>query len=400
MKRTLVPRPHAMEWLTRWRDQEPIKVLTGLRRCGKSSTLELFRKQLLNDGVNPQNIQSINFESLDKSYPTDAQQLYDYICKNLQPGMNYIFLDEVQHVQNFERAIDGIALKDNVDLYITGSNADMLSGELATLITGRYVELQMHPFSFAEYKSAFNANVDNDTLFDRYLMYGGMPYTTKLTDDQSIADYLTGVFNTIVMADIARRHPKMNMMAFQRTTSFLADNVGNITSLSRISTGLKGAGSVASVGAVSEYVRALTENYLLYKAPRFNIKGREYLDTLEKYYLADMGFRFCMLGKQQGDVGHKIENIVYVELLRRYTNVSVGKIGQAEVDFVATKDGIPVYIQVSQSVMNEDVRKREFVPLQAIADNHPKVVLTLDKIGNGNYDGIQQINLIDWLLQP
>ena len=397
MSKTLVPRSYAMEWLERWRDKEPIKVITGLRRCGKSSVLELFRSKLCEDGVSTKNILSINFESLDYAYPSEAQALYDYVVKQLNPGMNYIFLDEVQHVQDFERAIDGLALRDDVDLYITGSNANLLSGELATLITGRYVELQMHPFSFAEYCLAFEG-INEELLFDRYLTYGGMPYTINLSDDQSIVDYLGGVFNTIVMGDIAQRHPRMNMQAFQRTAAFLADNVGNITSLTRISSGLKGSGNSVSTGAVNEYVAALMENHLLYKAPRYNIKGREYLETLEKYYLGDLGFRFWLLGKRHQDIGHRIENVVYVELLRRFTHVSVGKIDRAEIDFVAEKDGIPTYVQVTQSVMDNGVREREYAPLRAIEDNHEKIVLTLDRIGNGDYDGIKQINLIDWLL--
>lgn len=398
MIRPLIPRPRAEEWLERWRDQEPVKVVTGLRRCGKSSALAIFREKLLAEGVPEANIQSINFESMDEAYPIEAQGLYDYVVDRLAPGTNYIFLDEVQHVKDFERAVNGLALREDVDLYATGSNADMLSGELATLITGRYVELQMHPFSFSEYRMAFD-DINEDALFERYLTYGGMPYTVNLTDDQSIADYLGGVFNTIVMSDISRRHPRMNMQAFQRTSSFLADNVGNITSLNRIALGLKGSGANVSNGAVSEYVSALIENYLLYKAPRYNIKGREYLDTLEKYYLGDLGFRFWLLGKHQGDVGHRIENVVYVELLRRFTHVSIGKIGQAEVDFVAVKEGVPTYIQVAQSVLDDEVRKREYAPLLAIEDNHPKLVLTLDRIGNGDYEGIQQVNLIDWLLE-
>lgn len=398
MPRALISRPYAMEWLERWRDKEPIKVITGLRRCGKSSVLELFRDRLREGAVPDRNILSINFESLDEVYPTEAQALYGYVVERLSVGTNYVFLDEIQHVRDFEHAIDGLALREDVDLYVTGSNADMLSGELATLITGRYVELQMHPFSFSEYREAFE-DVSDDVLFERYLTYGGMPYTVNLTDDQSIADYLGGVFNTIVMDDVARRHPRMNMQAFQRTASFLADNVGNTTSLNRISSGLKGSGESVSPGAVNEYVSALMENYLLYKAPRFNIKGREYLETLEKYYLGDLGFRFWLLGKMQGDVGHRIENVVYIELLRRFTQVSVGKMGQAEVDFVAVKEGIPTYIQVAQSVMNDEVHEREFTPLLAIKDNHPKFVLTLDRIGNGNYHGIEQVNLIDWLLE-
>ncbi len=393
----LVPRPRAMEWLDRWRDKEPVKVITGLRRCGKSSVLELFRDHLSAEGVAANNMLSINFESLDEPYPTEARALYEYVVGHLSAGMNYVFLDEVQHVKDFERVIDGLALRDDVDLYVTGSNADILSGELATLITGRYVELQMHPFSFSEYRAALK-DMEDDVLFERYLTYGGMPYIANLRDDQSISDYLGGVFNTIVMGDVTRRHPRMNMQAFQRTASFLADNIGNITSLSRISTGLKGVGEPVSVGAVGEYTAALIENLLLHKAPRFDIKGREHLDTLEKYYLEDLGFRFWLLGKQQGDIGHRIENVVYVELLRRFTHVSVGKVGRAEVDFVAMKDGIPTYIQVTQSVLSEEVREREYAPLRAIADNHPKLVLTLDRIGNGDYNGIQQLNLIDWLL--
>ncbi len=393
----LVPRPRAMEWHDGWRDKEPVKVITGLRRCGKSSVLELFRDHLSAEGVAANNMLSINFESLDEPYPTEARALYEYVVGHLSAGMNYVFLDEVQHVKDFERVIDGLALRDDVDLYVTGSNADILSGELATLITGRYVELQMHPFSFSEYRAALK-DMEDDVLFERYLTYGGMPYIANLRDDQSISDYLGGVFNTIVMGDVTRRHPRMNMQAFQRTASFLADNIGNITSLSRISTGLKGVGEPVSVGAVGEYTAALIENLLLHKAPRFDIKGREHLDTLEKYYLEDLGFRFWLLGKQQGDIGHRIENVVYVELLRRFTHVSVGKVGRAEVDFVAMKDGIPTYIQVTQSVLSEEVREREYAPLRAIADNHPKLVLTLDRIGNGDYNGIQQLNLIDWLL--
>lgn len=257
----------------------------------------------------------------------------------------------------------------------------------------------MHPFSFAEYKMAHAAEDNTETLFNKYLIYGGLPYTAHLQDDQSISDYLGGVFNTIVMGDVARRHPRMDMLAFQRTTEFLSDNIGNITSLTRISGSLKNAGKTVSVGAVTEYISALIENYLLYKAPRFNIKGHEYLETLEKYYLADLGFRFWLLGKSQNDMGHRLENVIYLELLRRFGSVNVGKINQLEVDFVALKDGIPTYIQVAQSVLDANVHEREFKPLRTIKDNNPKLVLTLDNIGNGNYEGIEQVNLIDWLLE-
>ncbi len=399
MTRALIPRPHAMEWLQRWRNEEPIKVITGMRRCGKSSVLRLFQEYLKEQGTPSSNIVAINFESMDTVHPTEPQALYNYLVERFQPGMNYVFLDEIQRIPSFERTVNALALRDDTDLYVTGSNAFILSSELATLITGRYVELQMHPFSFAEYKIAHPSQKDTEALFNRYLMYGGLPYTAHLDNDQSIADYLGGVFNTIVMSDVASRHPRMDMLAFQRTMDFLTDNIGNISSLKRISNALKNAGKAVSVGAINEYVSALIENYLLYKVPRYNIKGHEYLETLEKYYLADLGFRYWLLGKTQNDIGHRLENVVYLELLRRYDVVNVGKINQFEVDFVALANGIPTYVQVAQSIVDPKVQEREFGPLRAIKDNYPKLVLSLDKIGVGDYAGIEQRNIIDWLLE-
>lgn len=395
----MIARPQYIDWLVRWKDEDVIKVVTGLRRCGKSSVLKLFQDHLREGGTGESNIVSINFESLDEEYPAEAKPLYDYVVQSLGGGTNYVFLDEVQHVKNFERAVDALALRDDVDLYITGSNAHMLSGELATLLTGRYVELRMLPLSFAEFRSAWEAQADNESLFQRYMSYGGMPYTVRLDDEESISDYLGGVFNTIVVKDVAQRHPRMNMRSFNRTAMFLADNIGNISSQSRISRGLASSDESVSVNAVGEYADALLENYLAFKAERYNIKGREYLETLEKYYLGDLGFRFWLLGKAKQDVGRCLENIVYLELLRRFRRVSVGKVGDKEVDFVGVDQAGPHYFQVSQTVMEPTTLDRELSALKAIRDDYPKTLLTLDRIGALDHDGIMQANVIDWLLE-
>ena len=401
----MIERPQYMSWLDRWCDKDVIKVVTGLRRCGKSSVFALYRERLAQSGVPEQNILSINFESLDEEYPTEADGVYRYIKERLSSGMNYVFLDEVQHVEEFERLVDGLFVRDDVDLYITGSNAFFLSGELATLLTGRYVELRMLPFSFAEYRDAAGASTggaaaDLEALLNRYLTYGGMPFTASLEDEQSISDYLGGVFNTIVLSDAALRHPRMDMRSFLDTASFLADNVGNVSSLKRISGGLKASGRNASPTSVGEYVTTMIENYLLFKAVRFDVKGGQYLSTLEKYYLGDLGFRFWLLGKTQGDIGHRLENAVYLELLRRHRTVEIGKVGKQEVDFVADGDSGRRYYQVALTVLDESTLDRELAPLRAINDNFPKTLITLDRLGTGDYQGIAHVNAIDWLLEP
>ncbi|MCO6559269.1 MAG: ATP-binding protein [Bifidobacterium sp.] len=395
----MINRPYYLDWLERWRDKEPIKVVTGMRRSGKSKILEIFRNHLAEEGVNPKNIIAINFESLDDDYPTEAKPLYDYILKRLQPGQNYIFLDEIQHVEHFEKTVDALYIRKDTDIYITGSNAKLLSSELATLLTGRYVELNMFPLSFAEYQTTRPESETSDQSFERYLTYGGLPYTTYLDDEQSIADYLGGVFNTILVKNIATRRPKIDMTAFSEVAAFLADNVGNLTSLTGIANTMKQEHASVSRNTVREYISALCENYLLFRADRYDIKGKSYLQTTEKYYLGDTGFRFWFLGKSGGDTGHRIENVVYLELLRRYRTVSIGKIGSKEIDFCATNaDGVH-YFQVSQTVLDNATLARELAPLQSIEDNHPKTLLTLDHIGNGDHAGIKQENLLDWLLE-
>ena len=401
---TLVDRPHYLNWLNRWKNKDVIKVITGMRRCGKSSLLAMFRQQLLDEGVPSDRIIAINFESLDEPHPTDYRALYDQIAARLRPNeINYVFLDEIQHVEHFEKAVDGLFVRDDVDVYITGSNANLLSSELATLLTGRYVEISMQPLSFAEYHDAAqlylpDQQLSDEQLFDRYLTYGGLPYAARIDNDNDIADYLGGVFNTILVQDIARRNPRMDTRAFTDVAAFLSDNVGNTVSLKSISGSLKARGRTISPTTVASYIEAMTRNYLLYRASRYDIQGKAYLSTEEKCYLGDLGFRFWLLGKRQGDLGHRMENAVYLELLRRYSTVSIGKLRNLEIDFIASNAQETRYFQVSQTVLDPTTLERELTPLRKVRDNHPKILLTLDRIGLGDYDGIQHLNVIDWLL--
>ena len=394
----MVNRPTYLAWLNRWKDRDVIKVAVGMRRCGKSTVLKMFQEELLAQGVPAENMLSINFESLDEDYPLTARELYDYVVRRLAKGRNYVFLDEVQHVADFERVVDGLYVRDDVDLYVTGSNAFFLSGELATLLTGRYVELRVLPLSFSEYHSA-NPDENPGAAFNRYISYGGLPYTLRLQGAEDIADYLGGVFNTIIVKDIAARNPRMDMRAFGNVASFLADNVGNVTSQQKIARGLEAAGRKISAATVGTYVDALASSYLLFEAGRFDVHGKEHLATLGKYYLGDLGLRFWLLGRDQGDVGHRIENAVYLELLSRYRSVSVGVLRTGEIDFVATGAEGPHYYQVALSVLDESTLARELAPLRAVRDNYPKTLLTLDRVGVGDHGGIRQENVIDWMLR-
>lgn len=394
-----IRRDYYLSWLERWRDKEVIKVVTGMRRCGKSTLLNDYAGELVASGIEAEQIVRINFESLEEQYPLEPKALYDYVVSRLpkdKPG--YVFLDEVQHVEHFETAVDALFVRDNLDLYITGSNAWFLSGDLATLLSGRYVEVQLLPLSFAEYFSSSLTSDVRDDAFSSWLEYGGLPYLTQLNTDSERAEYLGGIFNTIVVKDIAIRHPRMNMIAFQSVSEYLADNIGNPTSIRRISAGLEQTRGAVSASTVSEYVGALRENYLLYRVPRYELKGRRILSSQDKYYLGDLGLRFWLLGRRAGDVGHRVENAVYLELRRRYNRVYVGRLGDSEVDFVALDQDGPSYYQVSLSVLDETTLNRELHPLKSIRDNYPKYLLTMDRIGNGSHEGILQVNLVDWLL--
>lgn len=394
----MIQRPYYLEWLTRWKDKDAIKVIAGMRRSGKSTIMELFQAELIGSGVDERHIIALNFESFEPHIPRDTTSVYDFLVSKASPiHKTYVFLDEIQLIENFEKLVDALHVRKDIDLYITGSNAYFLSSDLATLLTGRYVQITVHPLSFAEYASVDSA-LPLEQRFERYLTYGGLPYASLLTDERTVTEYLDGVFSSIIVKDIASRRPRMNMRSFQATAAFLADNVGNISSLKRIAEGLTLNNNSISEGAVAEYVESLLETYLLYKVERFDLKGKEYLKTLEKYYLGDLGFRYWLLGKRGGDVGRRIENVVYLELKRRYTTVDIGKIGSAEVDFVASdSDGLH-YFQVAQTVLDEATLQRELAPFEKIKDNHPKTLLTLDAIGLGDFNGVAHVNVIDWLL--
>jgi len=408
-----------MEWLRQWKDKDVIKVVTGMRRAGKSTLLKMFQQDLLHSGISESNIVSINFECLGEELPTDYKDLYNHIVDQLAAtGMNYVFLDEVQTVNEFEKMVGALYACDDVDLYLTGSNAFLLSGEIATLLTGRYVEIFTHPYSFAEYYSSLEQNQGcgytypakypkahasdlpaAEAAFNHYLTYGGLPYAATLREGEAISQYLEGVFSAILIRDIGSRRPRMDTQAFMATASFLADNIGNISSLRKTAGILASQSSGISRNSVADYIESLIGSFLLHKANRYDLKGGTYLRTLEKYYLGDLGFRYWLLGKNTGDIGRRIENLVYLELCRRYRRVDIGKQNSSEVDFVARTEGTMHYYQVAQTVLDENILGRELSPLQSIKDNYPKTLLTLDRIGTGSMDGIRHVNLIDWLLE-
>jgi len=402
----MISRPYYTDWLKRWKDKDVIKVITGMRRAGKSTIMQLYQEDLLQLGVPSSHMVSLNFENLENEYPLTSQELYDFVVARLAPQeTTYVFLDEVQRVKEFETVVNALFVRDDVDLYLTGSNAYLLSGELATFLTGRYVEIQAHPFSFKEYYSALAESsnavrpVDKNEAFNRYLTYGGLPYASTLDSERDTLQYLEGVFNTIVMKDIALRNPQMDMRAFKATASFLADNVGNISSVRRITDAIAQHDRKTSQGSVGKYIDSLLESYLLHKVDRFDLRGKQYLQTLEKYYLGDLGFRFWLLGKSAGDVGRRIENVIYLELCRRFTTIAIGKQKDQEIDFVASSMGEREYFQVAQTVLDEHTLQRELNPLLALKDNHPKTLLTLDTLGTGDIQGVKHKNLIEWLLE-
>lgn len=393
----LIPRQKAMDWLLRWKDRDVIKVVTGLRRCGKSTVLALAREAMRQSGVAKTSIVDIDLEKMGFSAPTTPEGLYELADSRIQGTRSYVFIDEPQRVPGFERAVDALYAREDCDVYITGSNSDLLSSELATLLTGRYVEHRLLPLSFSEYRSAFVENND-DTLFNRYLVLGGMPYATQLPQED-VSEYLDGVLNTILVKDVADRHPRFNMSVIRALLAFMADNIGNCYSLKTISDSLEARGTRVSPTTVGEYLDALTECYLLFKAEPYDAKGRRLLQQGGKYYLGDLGFRHLLLGRDTTDLGHRVENVVYLELLRRYQNVRVGRTGTSEIDFIVERDGRPRYYQVALSVLDERTLARELAPLRTLEDDYPKTLLTLDRIGSEDHDGIRQLNLVDWLVE-
>ena len=396
----LINRKEYLDRLIALKDKKIIKVITGVRRCGKSTLMEIYRDYLLKNGARKENIISINFEDYDFYDLRDKDKLYSYIKERLdEHSSNYIFLDEIQHVENFQVVVDSLYIKDNVDIYITGSNAYMLSSELATYLSGRYIEISMLPLSFAEYISA-TGNKDN--LARKYVDYienSSFPYTLELRDQvKEIKAYLDGVYNTVVVKDIATRKKISDVSMLESVTRFMFDNIGNTLSIKKIADTMTSDGRKIDVKTVEKFIDGLTESFILYKANRYNVKGKQYLKTQEKYYVVDIGLRYMLLGTRSTDVGHILENVVYLELIRRGYEVYVGKVDDTEVDFVAIDNKGVQYFQVSATVRDEKTLARELHPLQSIKDHYPKYILTLDEDPEANYDGIRKINALDWLL--
>ena len=396
----LIRREEYLNRLIALKDKQIIKVVTGIRRCGKSKLLELYQQWLLEQGVDEEQIISINFEDLDFEELTEYKKLYAYLKERLlKDKMTYIFLDEIQNVDQFPKVVDSLYIKENVDIYITGSNANMLSSEIATLLSGRYMQIEMLPFSFKEYMISTGSMDDRGTKYVDYLQNSSFPYTLELKDQpDEIRNYLEGLYNTIVVKDIMDRKKITDPMMLKSILRFLFDSIGSPLSSKKIADTMTSAGRKIDARTVEKYLEVLTESYIIYQAKRYNIKGKQYLKTLEKYYVADIGFRFMLLGSRQMDAGHILENVVYLELLRRGYDVYVGKVDEFEVDFVAQNGKGTMYFQVALSVRDEATLERELRPLQSIKDHYPKVILTMDDDPEVHYDGIRRINARDWLL--
>lgn len=404
----MVQRKEYLEKLIEWKDDDVIKVVTGIRRCGKSTLLMQYQDYLKSIGIEENQIIAVNFEELEYEELCDYKKLYAYIKDRLVADkITYIFLDEIQKVPSFEKVVDSLYVKPNIDIYITGSNAYMLSGDLATLLTGRYVEISMLPLSFSEYMEL--SDKDKESAFADYIKYGGLPFVATMdrTDDK-VDTYLEGIYNTVIVKDIEDRQKrqesnsdkrKINDIPLLKTIAkYLSSVIGSPVSLRGITNYLVSSGRKISANTVSNYVNALIESFIFYPAERFDIVGKQLLQANKKYYMVDLGIRNHILPRKYYDLGFSVENIVFFELLRRGCKVTIGKYQENEVDFVAEKRGELTYIQVTADMVSESTFDREMKPLYAIQDNYEKIVLTLDKLTVGNYDGIKVVNVIDWLL--
>ena len=397
----MIQRIDYLEELKRWKDKDLIKVVTGIRRCGKSTLFEMFINYLKENDIDDEQIIHINLEDANYDF-NNYKELYNYIINKIDSKKKYyVFLDEVQNVFQFQKAVDSLYIKKNVDVYITGSNAYLLSGELATLLSGRYIEIKMLPLSFKEYVSAFDSK-NYQQLFLDYMKNGGMPGNISIlkTNPDDINKYLDGIFSTIVYKDIMARNNISDKLLLESVLKFLFDSIGSPISIKKISDTLTSKGISTSNHTVENYITVFIESFLIYKAERFDVKGKNLLSRDYKYYVVDTGLRSYLLGKKaDSDMGHILENIVYLELLRRGYRVYVGKVDELEVDFVAeNRDGL-VYYQVALSVRDEKVLERELKSLQKTGDYYPKILLTLDMDLEADYDGITKINVVDWLLK-
>ena len=408
-----IDRKEYLDFLVKSKDRQIIKVVSGVRRCGKSTLFEIYKDFLLENGVAKNQIISINFEDMDYEELTDYKKLYEYIkSKMIGDKKNYIFLDEIQHVDKFEKVVDSLFIKENTDLYITGSNAYFMSSELATLLSGRYIELKMLPLSFKEYyqakleyeKMEQKENRISKTLiqyYNEYIVNSSFPYTLQLDSDlKNIHEYLSGIYNSVLLKDIVARLKISDVMRLESVVKYIFDNIGNLTSLSKIANTLTSMGRKTDAKTIEKYIRGLTDSLLVHEVSRYNIKGKEFLSTLSKYYVADLGLRQMILGNRNIDMGHILENVIYLELLRRKGNVYVGQFDKNEIDFVVINSNEIEYYQVALTVLDENTLKRELDAFKNIKDNYPKYLITLDDvIANTDYDGIKVRNALEWLLE-
>ena len=404
----MVQRKEYLDQLINWRDEQVIKVVTGIRRCGKSTLLLQFQQWLKENEVTDEQIVSVNFEELEYEELLDYKKLYQYLKERLVSGKTtYIFLDEIQKVSFFEKVVDSLYVKTKVDLYITGSNAYMLSGDLATLLTGRYVEIKMLPLSFGEFLSM--TGLEPEQGFSEYLRSGGMPYIAAMNrTDEKVSTYLEGIYNTVIVKDIEDRQArkesdpskrKITDIALLKTIAkYLASVIGNPVSVRSITDYLISNGRKISPNTVNDYVEALTESFIFYPAERFDIVGKQLLKANRKMYIVDLGLRNHILPRRSYDLGFSLENMVYFELLRRGYKVTIGRVGNTEVDFVAEKQGAYEYFQVTADMTAKETFDREIRPLENIRDNYEKTILTMDRLTPGNYNGIQVRYLLDWLI--
>lgn len=405
----LVDRPEYLNQLILNKDIDLVKIVSGIRRSGKSSILDLFHQHLIDTGIPEANIIHMNLESLRYRDLTDYLTFYDYVSERISHnGRTYLIFDELQTVEHWEKAIESFRIDFDVDIYITGSNAYLLSSEFSTLLAGRYIEIRVLPLSFKEFLTfyEFNPEISIEEKFQNYLQFGGMPVLKEFQFNVSgINQALEGIYSTIVLRDVLQRNPQINQNTLHKVMLFLSSNIGSITSPNKIGNVLSAEGDIKKTKekniagkTVERYISMLQNAFIIYSINRYDIKGKQLLKTLEKNYLVDMGFRNLLLGYRDADRGHIIENIVFLELLRRHYRVYIGKVGENEIDFIAEKPEEKIYIQVTESMQSPETRQRELRPLQMIPDNYEKIILSMDRSFITSYDGIKSINLIDWLL--
>lgn len=393
-----IQRKEFLERLSSFKDKQLIKVITGIRRCGKSTLLRQWQKMLLEDGVEEKQIVFINFEDYEFKSLRNNDEFYKFVMAKILPEKRmYLFFDEIQRVEHFEEVVDSFFMNPLLDIYITGSNSKILSGELATYLSGRYVEIQMQPLSFKEFVEALGLGQNLQLAYRKYQEISSFPYTLSL-DSVNVDDYLESLYNTILLKDIVSRNKITDVSMLQSVVEFLFDNIGLEVSSKKIADTMTSNGRKIDSRKIEQYVSALCETFIMHKVKRYNIKGKEYLKSLEKYYIADIALRSALLGKKAMDTGHILENIVYLELLRRRYKVYVGKIDDSEVDFVAINGDGNSYFQVAATVRDTATLERELKSLRAIKDNYPKYLLTLDEDPATDYDGIKRLNALDWLM--